>query len=84
MWFRGGGGGGLGFFPKRFVPQITVLKGRPTGKFEVFSLNEYLLFQNEIDCSDCLLQSGELKDICFKIKPEIHIKLLDCRSWFKK
>lgn len=61
-----------------------MLKGRPTGEFGVFSLNECLLFQNEVDCSDLLLQSGELKDICFKIKPEIHIQLIDYRNWFKK
>lgn len=36
------------FYQILFVFQITVLKGRPTGKFGAFSLNEYLLFQNEI------------------------------------
>lgn len=70
LWF---GGGGLGFISNMICPSNHSAKGRAIGKFGVFSLNEYLLFQNEIDCSDFLLQSGELKDICFIIKPEIHI-----------
>lgn len=46
---------------------------RPTGKYEVFISNKYLLFQTVIGCSDFLLHSCELKAICFKIRTDILI-----------